>query len=595
MRLNSFFKRGITYLKNNGIKETLRRTKVFLREKNPRRYEKWIKCREKSSESCGLGRIPLISVCMPVYDPDVKWLRRAIESVKNQSYAGWELCIADDCSKDESVRELLKEYAENESRIRLVMREKNGGISEATNSAVGIAKGEYIALLDNDDELATDALLEIAALINENRDADVIYSDEDKIDTRGRRYEPFFKPDYCPDTLLSLNYISHLGVYRKELFDRLGGFRKEYDGSQDYDLALRFADVTHRIYHIPKVLYHWRVIKGSTSADMGEKSYAYKAARAALEDTIRRRGYSAEVLPVKNSDFFEVRFFPGKYYASIIIPVKDKAEVTERCLNSIYEKTDINKFEIIIADNGSVERETAELFEKYRKYPNFHVLRLDMPFNFSRINNIAARSAKGDILVFLNNDTEVIWEDWLDRMAGEALRPETGCVGAKLLYPNEKVQHCGIILGALGLAGHIGIGADRNDKGYFGRYVLPYNCSAVTAACLAVRKSLFLQAGGFDEGLAVAFNDVDFCLKVMDLGVNNIVLPSVELFHHESLSRGSDEAPEKKERFHSEIRYLKEKWGEDRLLGDPCYNMNMSLYKLFLPSVQERDRKIVDI
>ncbi|MCD7904422.1 MAG: glycosyltransferase family 2 protein [Clostridiales bacterium] len=591
----NIIKRGRVYLKNNGLGETLRRTKIYLSEKSPRKYKLWIKNCEKSSHRRELKREPLISVCMPVYNPEIKWLKRAVDSILKQSYENWELCIADDASTDGSVKDFLKSLTD--SRINVIYRKENGNISKATNTAAEAARGDFIALLDNDDELAPNALLEIALTLDKHPNADVIYSDEDKIDKKGRRFDPFFKPDFSPHTLISLNYISHLGVYRRELLGRLKGLRSQYDGSQDYDLALRAADITDNFYHIPKVLYHWRVLDTSTSADISKKSFAYDAAKRAIEDTIKRRGLRAEVKAVKNSSFYNIEFKPDERdFVSIIIPVKDKPDITENCFKSIYEKTDFKNFEIIAVDNNSSEPETAALFEKYSKRDNFKVLRLDIPFNFSRLNNIAAGFAKGNILLFLNNDTEVISENWLGAIAGACRESDIGCVGAKLLYPNDTIQHCGIVLGAGGLAGSCGIGVHKNERGYFGRYALNYNYSAVTAACLGVKKSLFEKAGGFDESFAVAFNDVDFCLKVKSLGVNNICLSDVCLYHYESLTRGIEDSPEKIKRFNGEIIGLKEKWGKELLLNDPCYNENLSLALdgLFAPVTDRRARRLAE-
>ncbi|MCD8091058.1 MAG: glycosyltransferase family 2 protein [Clostridiales bacterium] len=588
-------KRGKTYLKNNGFKETVRRTRIYISEKLPFKYRLWIKNCEEVSPKTELRREPLISVCMPVYNPDIKWLKRAVDSVLKQSYENWELCIADDRSTDPRVRQFLEGLSDR--RMKVVFREENGNISKATNSALAIASGEFAAFLDNDDELAPNALYEAALVINKHPDADLIYSDEDKTDEKNRRFEPFFKPDFSPHTLLSLNYISHLGIYRLELIKSLGGFRSEYDGSQDYDLALRVADISNNIYHIPKVLYHWRLLKTSTAGDVGQKN-SYNAAGLAIEDTIKRRGLMVEVKHVKNSSFYNVEFLPGDDdFVSVIIPVRDKAEITENCLKSIYEKTDFKNFEIIIADNGSESPDTLKLFEKYKKHDNFRVLNISMPFNFSRINNIAASAARGNILLFLNNDTEVISPNWLGAIAGACGAKDAGCVGAKLLYPNDTIQHCGIILGAEGLAANCGMGVHKNERGSFGRYALNYNYSAVTAACLGVKKSLFEKVGGFDEKLAVAFNDVDLCLKVKAAGAHNLCLGQILLYHHESLTRGLEDSPEKVKRFNSEIIRLKKKWGDELLLNDPCYNINLSLSRelLFTPLTDKGARRLVKL
>lgn len=582
-------KKGFLYLKVNGLKKTaqkvrhyLKYTRVNMLTENEA-YEKWIKnCEyvdeeEMKKEMERFSYRPLFSICIPVYNVEEKWLRKCIDSIEKQYYDHWQLCMADDCSSDVQVREILREYEKKDSRIQVVYRSRNGHISEATNSALELAKGEFIVLMDNDDELAPNALFEAAKLLQNHRDADVIYSDEDKITEDGKRMGPYFKPDYCPDTLLSYNYISHLGIYRKTLVDQIGGFRTGVEGAQDYDLLLRITEKTDRVYHIPKVLYHWRAIAGSTAMDGGQKNYAYLAGQKVLEDAVKRRGYYADVKMLEKILCYNVEFFPVKeHLISIIIPTKDKADVLERCLASIYKKTKEQKFEIIIVDNNSEEEKTFALFDEYMQKDNFRVLKQPIPFNYSRLNNEAVKIARGDLLLFLNNDVEVITDRWLTLLAGEAERREIGAVGTKLLYPNNTVQHAGVVLGLWGVAGHMGTGKERDDNGYMSHLALRRNYSAVTAACLMVRRDVFEEVGGFEEELAVAFNDVDFCLKIREAGYRNVFLADVELYHYESLSRGKEDNTEKVARFNGEVAYMRKKWGE-KLEKDPCYNPNFAL------------------
>ncbi|MDO5146373.1 MAG: glycosyltransferase family 2 protein [Eubacteriales bacterium] len=585
----SMIKKGILYWKINGFSQTKEKVLHYIKYNGGKilpfneSYKQWIKNCEKIDESeirremQSFSYRPLFSVCIPVYNAEEKWLRKCLASIENQYYENWQICLADDCSPDERVREILREYEKKDDRIKAVYRKENGHISKATNSALELAEGEFIVLMDNDDELSPDALFEAAKLLQKHKDADVIYSDEDKITEWGERINPYMKPDYCPDTLLSYNYISHLGIYRKEMVDKVGGFRTGVEGSQDYDLLLRITEFTNKVYHIPKVLYHGRGVEDSAALDGGQKNYVYLAGKKVLEDAVIRRGYHAEVQFLEKILCYNVRFFPTKQHLiSIIIPTKDKAEVLERCLASIYAKTKEQAFEIIIIDNDSKEDKTFALFHRYEKEENFRVITLAEPFNFSRLNNKAVKEAKGDLLLFLNNDIEVITEDWLTLMAGEAERREIGAVGVKLLYPNNTIQHVGVILGLGSVAGHIGVGKDRYDNGYMSHLATRRNYSAVTAACLMIRKEIFEEVDGFEEQLEVAYNDVDFCLKVREKGYRNIYLADVELYHYESLSRGIEDTSEKIIRYGSEVSFMNDKWGE-QLKADPCYNKNFDL------------------
>lgn len=506
---------------------------------------------------------PLISFIVPVYNVSSELLKECLDSLLNQSYQNFEICLCDDHSSLTETIETLKEYENKYDNVHVIYREENGMISQASNSAISIAKGEFIAFVDNDDVVEKDALYYVVNALNKNKYLDLIYTDEDKIDFTGKYMEPHFKPDYSPDTLMGINYICHLCVLRKKIVNEVGGFRKEYDGSQDYDLFMRVLDKTDRVYHVDKVLYHWRQTPESTAGYLGSKNYAYEAGKRALEDTLKRRNVNGEILENPRFSGYLTKYKAEDYYISIIIPMKDQADVSRRCFESIYQRSDRRKFEIIVIDNGSVESRTMELFEEYRKKDNFKVIRIDSEFNYSHLNNEGVKHAKGNYLLFLNNDTEFIQEDTIEWMVGYASIDHVGCVGAKLLYPDKRVQHAGVVLGFGGVAGHIYVANSYNDNGMFGRLVMPYNYTAVTAACLMIKKSKFKEAGGFDERLKVALNDVDLNLSVMSKGYYNVCLSNVEVLHYESKSRGYEVSSEKQNRFKMEQEYMVSKWGEE--------------------------------
>jgi GT2 family glycosyltransferase len=522
---------------------------------------------------------PLISILLPVYNTEEIWLRRCLDSVMAQLYPHWELCIADDGSTLTHIRRVLEEYRDRDRRIRVIFREVNGHISAASNSALSLAAGEYVALLDHDDELAPDALYEIASLVLRQPEADMIYSDEDKIDEKGRRHSPFFKPDWSPDTLLSLMYTCHLGAYRTKLVRRIGGFREGFEGSQDYDLVLRLTELTERVSHIPKVLYHWRSIPASSAALFQAKDYAQDAALRAIREALQRRGEEALVEPIAGlSGRYRVRYrLRGLPKVSIVIPTRDLASLLETCLTSIFEKTAYDRFEVIIVDNDSREAETQDLFRRWReKEPSrFRVAPLPIPFNFPALINEGVRAAAGDLVLLLNNDIEVVSGDWLSEMAAQAMRPRVGAVGVKLLYPDDSVQHAGVVLGVGGIAGHSHKYFTNDRPGYYDRLRITANCAAVTGACLMVKKAKFLEVGGFDEALPVAFNDVDFCIRLLKAGYYNLCLSHVTLYHHESKTRGPEDTVEKQIRFRSEIDLMGARWG-DLLENDPFYSPHLT-------------------
>lgn len=526
---------------------------------------------------------PLISVIVPVYNTDEQWLMRCVESVRRQLYPFWELCIADDASTKPHVPRILKEYMAKDARIKVAFRDKNGHISACSNTALELATGEYIALLDHDDELSEDALYENASLLNAHPDADMIYSDEDKINEEGERFDPFFKPDWSPDTFLSQKYTCHLGIYRTKLISDIGGFREGFEGSQDYDLVLRLMEQTQKIYHIPKILYHGRMPPGSTALAADPKNYAHKAGLKALRDALARRGEERRVE--------EVQSYPGHFIVrypirknplpliSILIPTRDNADCLDACLDSIFAKNTYPHYEIMVLDNGSIQQKTrTALADWQRKEPSkIRVIPLDMPFNYARLNNLGAKSARGDLLLLLNDDVTVITPDWLQEMAGQALRSNIGAVGAHLLYPDETIQHAGIILGIGGIANHGHRRAGADNPGYFGRLLAVTNYAAVTGACLMVKKNLYLSMGGLDEALAVSYNDVDFCLRLLCKGYFNVTLPQVRLYHMESKSRGKDDDndAEKRQRFQQEADIMLKRWG-DLIKRDPFYNPNLT-------------------
>ncbi|MBF0239068.1 MAG: glycosyltransferase [SAR324 cluster bacterium] len=523
---------------------------------------------------------PLISIIVPTYNSPENFLREMIQSVRSQIYSNWELCIADDASSNAHIRTILEDYRKQDSRIKICYREQNGHICHASNSALELATGEYIALLDHDDLLTPHALYKVVELLNKHSDVDMIYSDEDKVDESGYLKDPYFKADWSPDTFLSRMYTCHLGVYRRSLIDKIGGFRPGFEGAQDYDLVLRLTEQTKQIFHIPDILYHWRIHSGSTAMGGQQiKPYAYVAAEKALKEALERRGEPGTVKGVEQLlGSYEVRYqIQQNDLVSIIIPTRDLSPILERCLRSIVDKTLYPNYEIILLDNGSREQETLDLFDRWKiNYPTqFHVVRHDVPFNYSIINNHAVRHSKGKYLLFLNNDTEVITPDWISAMLEQAQRPSIGAVGAMLLYPDDTIQHGGVVLGLGGAAAHSHRCFPSTSPGYVGHLWCVTNYSAVTAACLMCRRDVFEEIGGFEETLAGNYNDVDLCLKMVAKGYRNVYLPHVKLYHHESKSRGKDTTPEKQARFLLEFDYLRNKWPEF-IEHDPCYNPHLT-------------------
>jgi O-antigen biosynthesis protein len=524
---------------------------------------------------------PLLSVIMPTYNTPAKTLRSAIDSIKSQIYGNWELCIADDASSLEETLGVLREYEGEDDRIKISYRETNGHISEASNTALDTARGEFVVLVDHDDELTPHALYMLATEINRYPDVDVIYSDEDKIDESGKADHPYFKPDFSPDMILSQNYINHLGAYRRTLVEEVGRFRKGFEGSQDYDLALRVIEKStpEQIRHIPFVLYHWRSLEGSVAAGEQEKSYAIDAARKAISEHLKRRGIKAAVSAGMDEFSHRVIYaLPKKLpKVSLIVPTRDRINLLRMVVDGVREHNDYPNWDLAIIDNGSEEPETAAYLEDIAKDERIQVIRDDAPFNFSRLNNRAAKLTDGEIIALVNNDIEPISKDWLSEMVRQVIQPGVGAVGAKLYYPNDTLQHGGVIVGLGGVAGHFDKRLPRDKRGYFGRAALVQNFSAVTAACMLIPRAVFEEVEGLDEvNLAVAFNDVDLCLKIRKAGFRLVWTPYAELYHHESVSRGLDTAPEKVDRFASEIRVMQERW-DTKFENDPFYNPNLTL------------------
>lgn len=549
---------------------------------------------------------PLISIITPVYNPEKKHLIECLESVINQSYENWELCLVDDASTKSYVKKILENYAKKDKRIKIKFRKTNGHICVASNDALKMAKGEFIALLDHDDFLWPNALFEVVKLINKKPFSQFIYSDEDKLDYDGKTHiDPFFKPDWSPDYLRSINYITHFAVLKKSLVDKIGGFRIGTEGAQDWDLFLRTTywleknighchplDKKNPIQHISTILYSWRKTTQSTASEKHAgivKNYAYKNQKKILEDDLKRRGYEGEVLPTKYLGLWRVKYkIIGNPLVSIIIPTKDQYPYISKCLNSILKKTTYKNYELVIVDTGSTDKKVWKFYEKVKKiHKNTQILQWKKEFNFSLVCNFGAKKSKGEYLLFLNNDTEVITSDWIEGMLEHAQRKEIGAVGCKLLYPDRRIQHVGIVLRPIFDPYYQYIFAWNILKLYYDSlsnyYIynfytsLPKNLSSLTAACLMIRKTYFKKINGYNTTLKIAFNDLDLCLKVFKFKKHNIFTPYTVLIHEESISVGT---PNKKFRNKKIFRYehisFYKKW-QDIIAYDPYYNHNINL------------------
>lgn len=568
--------------------DALYRRYMAAHRKNDRDYVQWTSMFSvrgsavaswRQEQVSSFTRRPTISVVLPVHNPPLELLRRCIDSVVDQSYPNWELCIADDMSSLPGIRQLLERYAALEPRIRLHFRTEHGHICRTSNDALAMAEGEYVAFLDHDDELAPDALFEVARALQEHPEARMLYSDEDKIDQSGQRYEPSFKPAWNPDLLRACNYICHFTTIERSLVMEVGGIRPGFEGAQDHDLVLRCTERLSRdaIVHIPKILYHWRAIPGSTALSADQKPYALAAGQRAVAEHLVRIGRPAKVEVTASGTYRVVHEAPDSLpTVTIVIPTRDGLDLLKACVDSIRARTDYPHYNILVIDNGSIEPSTLEYLSALRQQSGADVVDFVAPFNYSAIMNHAARHATGEILCMLNNDVEVISPDWLGELVAHARMPEVGVVGGMLYYPNDTIQHAGVILGMGGVAGHVHARLQRGSSGYLGRASMTQNLTALTGACMVVRRQVYLEVGGMDEMLPVAFNDIDFCLRVYQRGYNNVWTPHAELYHHESASRGVDDTPEKRVRFDMECDRMERKWG-DVLRHDPAYNPNLSL------------------
>lgn len=578
--------KGLRYLKHYGPKEFwVRLHERFEPEEVP--YGPWYDAYAPTREELEKQKkrkwkyAPKISVVVPAYETPEKFLCQMIDSLLEQTYENWELCIVDASPGNASMEYVLREYANRDSRIQWKKLEKNLGIAENTNAAFAMASGDFVGLLDHDDLLAPNALYEIAAALEKEPDIDVLYTDEDKV--RGdslEHFQPHLKPDFNLDLLRSNNYICHFFVVKRILVEQVGGFQAAFDGAQDHDFIFRCVEQAEHIHHIPEILYHWRTHQSSTADNPDSKRYAFEAGRRAVEANLERCGLKGQVSHTKDYGFYRVTYpVQGRPFVSIIIPNKDAKEDLEKCVNSILTKSTYENYEILIVENNSAGSEIFAYYKQLSQNPKIRLLRWKHPFNYSAINNYAASKAKGEYFLFLNNDTEVITPGWIEELLGFCQRKDTGIVGAKLYYGNNTIQHAGTVIGIGGIAGHMFVDMDRERSGYMHKASIIQDLSAVTAACMMVKRKVFEQVHGFEEELAVAFNDVDFCLRVREIGYLVVYNPYVELYHYESKSRGTEDSKEKVRRFQSEIEFMRCRWEVLLKKGDPYYNKNLSLSK----------------
>jgi GT2 family glycosyltransferase len=558
---------------------------------SPIRYKHWIKSNEpnqrmlaeQDTQSRRFLYRPVISIVIPVYNTPPEILNAAIQSIFEQTYDNWQLCIANGSPKSEKICNILNAYQKKDRRITVLHLKENLGIAGNTNAAIELASGEFVGFLDHDDCLAAFALFEIVLALQQHIDADLLYSDEDLISSNGKkRFKPHFKPAYSLDLLRSINYITHFVVVRKNLGDQIRWLRSGYEGAQDYDLMLRIVEHAREIIHIPKVLYHWRHWPSSTTNTDDTSSSAKKSAndagKKALQEHLERCGLKSIVEDGPDLTLYQVRYsIIQNPLVSIIILTRDHAEDLRKCILSIQSKSTYYNYEIVLIENASQEEKTFLLYEELQKNTAVRIITYKEPFNFSRANNYAASQALGDVFLFLNNDIEVVSPDWLERLLEHALRKEVAIVGAKLVYPNNTIQHAGVILGIGGFAGHSHKYFPRNAKGYINRLRLIQNYSAVTGACMMIRRDVFYELGGFDEQYAIAANDIDLCLKALSNNYLIVWTPYSELYHHESKTRGNEDTEEKKSRYNQETTRFRQKWSVILDRGDDYYSPNLSL------------------
>lgn len=578
------------FYKKNGILKTIR--KIFeytmftslkkrkINQEEIENYKIWIENNEPGDKKIKQQRNhkfeyePKISIIVPMYNTKEKYLKELIDSIINQTYKNWELCLADG---SEQRMEYVEKLVNVDERIKYKFLNENKGISENSNEALKMATGDYIALLDHDDILPIFSLFEVVKVINKDKEAEFIYTDEDKLlEEKGNRMGPHFKPDFAPDTFMSYNYICHFSIFKKSLIDRIGGFRKEFDGSQDYDLIFRAVEQANKVIHIPKILYHWRINENSVALSSSTKPYAYEAAKKAIKAHLNRIGIKANVEDTKIMGLYKVNYeVIGNPKVSIIILNKDHKRDLKRCINSIIKKSTYKNYEIIIVENNS---KTKKIFNYYKKLEENEKIKIiktkEQEFNYSKLNNYGVKYSTGEYIVLLNNDIEIISENWIETMLGNCQRDDVGIVGTKLLYKNKTVQHAGIVLGLTGIAAHVNSGLNENEIGYMGRNIITQNYSAVTGAMLMISKKDYEKVGGLDEEFPIAYNDVDLCLKLRNLGKVVVMNPFVKAYHYESKTRGYEKTEEKKNRLQADADRLNSKWKEVLIKNDPYFNIN---------------------
>lgn len=583
-------RRGYNYLKANGVKKSLLKLKNKVKRRKDMSnqsvdYLDYVKNNKLSirtiekQRSARFDYMPKISIVIPMYNTKFSYFVELIDSINNQTYQNFEVCLADSSKiPDVQIQKYIQEL--NSSKIVYKNISQNLGISENTNVAISFSTGDYVAFCDHDDVISIDALYEVVKAINSS-DADFIYTDEDILEN-GIRKNPHFKPDFSPDLLTSYNYICHLCVVKRKLLDEVGLLNKEFDGAQDYDFVLRATEKAKNIVHIPKVLYHWRAHESSTSYNSSAKEYVYMAGKRAIEEHFKRINIKAKVEILDEPGRYRVKYdVIGNPKISIIIPNKDSKSDLKKCIDSIL-KSSYQNYEIVIVENNSKTKEIFDYYDKIQKdNDNIKVVSIKIDkFNYSLINNFGVKNSKGEYIVLLNNDTKVLSNDWMEEMLGICQRDDVGIVGAKLLYPDFKVQHAGVVVGIGGVAGHVNVNIAENEEGYFSRANVINNFSAVTAACLMIKRSIFEKIDGLDENLQVAFNDIDLCMKVRKLKYLIVFTPYAKLMHYESKTRGSEDTPEKIKRFESEMDIFKSKWKDELDRGDPYYNINLRLDKV---------------
>lgn len=578
--------KGFRYLKHYGPKEFwIRLHERFEPEEVP--YGPWYEAYVPDEAALEKQRhhhfeySPLISVAVPAYRTPEKFLAQMIDSLLAQTYGNWELCIANGSPEDGAMKKVLEEYTKKDSRIRVSELTENKGIAGNTNAALEMARGEFVGLLDHDDLLAPNALYEIVRALDEDRTLDAVYTDEDKVTTElDEHFQPHLKPDFNLDLLRSNNYICHFFVARRSIVQKVGGFRQEFDGAQDHDFIFRCIETAEKVGHIPEILYHWRTHKASTADNPASKMYAFDAGKRAIEAHLKRTGTEGTVSHTPDLGFFRVKYpVQGQPLVSIIIPNKDEKETLKACIDSIREKTEYPNYEIIIVENNSTTDEIFQYYKELSQDPRIRLLRWKKEFNYSAINNYGVRHANGEYLLFLNNDVTVITPGWIKELLGVCQRPEVGAAGVKLIYPDDTIQHAGCVIGLGGIAGHMFVDMPANRTGYLHKASILQDMSAVTAACMMMKRTAFEEAGGFTEKLSVAFNDVDLCLKVRKNHKLIVYDPYVQLYHMESKTRGAEDNKEKVRRFQEEIEYMRCQWIDILKKGDPYYNKNLSLTK----------------